>query len=210
MEDYYFIGEIRAFPYYYRLPESWLPCDGRILSVSQFTPLYGAIGRIYTASGISNSQFALPNLQGLVPINYGTGNGLTPCTMGRSGGQESDKLTINNISHSHTLTATITGDMSAYNGKGNAPTITGAQSYSSKVAIGGANGQGVLSTSLATATIKGVTSGTAIAPVCPSVTNPTGMDNTPQNPLLPFSDMQPFMTMQYFICTDGMFPLREN
>jgi microcystin-dependent protein len=65
-----FLGEIRAFTS--DLPQGWLPCDGRLLPISQNNALFALVGTAYGGNGIST--FALPDLRGRVVA--GTDSGL--------------------------------------------------------------------------------------------------------------------------------------
>jgi microcystin-dependent protein len=64
-----FLGEIRLFASNYA-PTDWLPCNGQLLSISQYNALYSVIGTTYGGNGQTN--FALPNLQGRLVIGTGT------------------------------------------------------------------------------------------------------------------------------------------
>ena len=55
------IGTIQAFAFN-SIPEGWLPCDGRSLSMEEYPLLYKVIGKIYGST--SNGKYKLPNLCG--------------------------------------------------------------------------------------------------------------------------------------------------
>lgn len=59
------IGEIRMFAGNYA-PEGWLLCDGRLLDVRQYHPLYAMLGATYGGDG--HLTFALPDLRGSLPL----------------------------------------------------------------------------------------------------------------------------------------------
>ena len=94
-----YLGEIRSFavsPVASTLPEGWLPCDGRTLSISSNSALFALIGNTYGGDG--RTTFALPDLRGRVPIarTPGTNN------VGDRGGSNNLQLTLNNLpAHSH-------------------------------------------------------------------------------------------------------------
>ena len=79
-----FIGELRMFGFNFA-PVGWAVCNGQVLPISQNTALFSILGTQYGGNGTSN--FALPNLQGMVPIGQGTGPGLTPFVPGNTGGR---------------------------------------------------------------------------------------------------------------------------
>ena len=85
-----FVAEIRIFGFTFP-PVGWAACQGQILAISQNTAVFSLVGTFYGGNGTSN--FALPNLQGMVPINQGNGPGLTPRVVGESGGAATVTLT---------------------------------------------------------------------------------------------------------------------
>src|SRR5579872_302450 len=98
-----FLGEIRPVPFNFA-PVGWAMCNGQILPISQNTALFSLLGTQFGGNGTSN--FALPNLQGQVPIGFGQGPGLTDRFMGEQDGTEGVTLTAGEIgSHTHVLNA---------------------------------------------------------------------------------------------------------
>jgi len=100
-----FIGEIRMFASSY-VPRGWAECNGQIIPTQQNQALYAVIGNTY--GGSSPSQFALPDMRGRVPIQYGIGRGLNiNYPIGTKKGDEGITLDENQIPiHNHTFTAT--------------------------------------------------------------------------------------------------------
>ncbi|MBG9388416.1 phage tail protein [Caenimonas aquaedulcis] len=100
-----FISEIRIFPFNYA-PQGWAWCDGQMLPPSQNTALFALIGTTYGGDG--KSTFALPNLQGKVPMHAGQGPGLSQHPLGESGGSETVTLLQSEMPvHSHGLNASV-------------------------------------------------------------------------------------------------------
>jgi microcystin-dependent protein len=62
-------------------PDGWLICDGSILPISQYVPLFEAIGATYGGDG--RSAFRLPNLAGAAPVGAGQGPNLPPVALGQ-------------------------------------------------------------------------------------------------------------------------------
>ncbi len=58
------IGQISLFPFN-SAPEGWMECDGRSLSVSEYTQLYASIGNAFGGNYVS---FNLPDLSESAPI----------------------------------------------------------------------------------------------------------------------------------------------
>ncbi len=81
----YFLGQILLVPYYFA-PMGWAFCNGALLPISQYTALYSLIGTTYGGDGQTN--FALPDLRGRVPLGAGSGPGLSPYTLGERSGAE--------------------------------------------------------------------------------------------------------------------------
>src|SRR3954463_999781 len=99
-----FVAEIRIFPFNFP-PTGWAFCDGQIMPISQNTALFSLLGTVYGGDG--KSTFALPDLQGSVPIQPGQGQGLSLYDLGQPGGTEFVTLLQSEIPlHTHTLSAT--------------------------------------------------------------------------------------------------------
>src|SRR5256886_16259909 len=87
-----FLAEIRIFAGNFA-PTGWALCDGQILPLAQNTALFSLLGTTYGGDGKSN--FALPDLQGSVPLHIGgnqPGPGLSTYDLGQTGG--SDTITL--------------------------------------------------------------------------------------------------------------------
>src|ERR1700757_2147944 len=101
-----FLAEIRIFPFNFA-PKGWAFCDGQILPLSQNTALFSLLGTTYGGDGRSN--FALPNMQGNVPMHIGgaqPGPGLSLLDLGETGGSDTVSLLESEIpSHSHSMNA---------------------------------------------------------------------------------------------------------
>lgn len=96
-----FVAEIRIFPFNFA-PKGWAFCDGQLLPLSQNTALFSLLGTTYGGNGKSN--FALPNLQGNVPMHPGQGPGLSLHDLGETGGSDTVTLLESEIpAHSHAL-----------------------------------------------------------------------------------------------------------
>jgi len=94
-----FIGEIRMVGFNFA-PRGWALCNGQLLSIASNNALFSLLGTIYGGDG--RTTFALPNLQGRVPMHYGSGAGLSPRLIGEAAGQESVSLTEAQLpAHTH-------------------------------------------------------------------------------------------------------------
>ena len=65
-----FIGQIGIFGFNFA-PRNWAQCDGQLLPIAQNSALFSILGTTYGGNG--QTTFALPNLQGRVPIQQGQG-----------------------------------------------------------------------------------------------------------------------------------------
>ncbi len=98
-----YIGEIRMFGGNFA-PAGWMFCDGQLLPISENSTLFTLIGTTYGGNG--TTTFALPNLQGRLPVHMGNNVG-NNFVLAQLGGVESVTLTTNQIpQHSHALMAT--------------------------------------------------------------------------------------------------------
>ena len=96
-----FVAEIRIFPFNFA-PKGWAFCDGQIMPISQNTALFSLLGTTYGGDG--KATFALPDLQGNVPIHAGQSPGLSLYDLGQSGGAETVTLLQSEMpAHSHQL-----------------------------------------------------------------------------------------------------------
>ena len=103
-----FVAEIRIFPFDFA-PKGWAFCDGQLMPLSQNTALFSLLGTAYGGDG--KSTFALPNLQGSMPLHVGgnqPGPGLSTYDLGQSGGTDAVTLLTSELpSHTHSLTASL-------------------------------------------------------------------------------------------------------
>jgi microcystin-dependent protein len=99
-----FIGQIMLFGGNFA-PSGWALCNGQLLSIQQNTALFSILGTTYGGNGQTN--FALPDLRGRVPMHFGQGPGLSNFTEGQVGGAETVTLTqLQMPTHTHPLNAT--------------------------------------------------------------------------------------------------------
>src|SRR3712207_4184415 len=98
-----FVAEIRVFPFNFP-PKGWAFCNGQIMPLSQNTALFALLGTTYGGDG--KSTFALPNLQGAVPLHPGQGQGLSERVLGEMSGSQTVTLLVSEIPvHTHAMNA---------------------------------------------------------------------------------------------------------
>ncbi len=89
-----FLSEIRIMSFGHA-PKGWALCNGQLLPINQNQALFSLLGTTYGGDGRVN--FALPNLQGKVPIHTGNGH-----TLGEQGGEMAHTLSIAELpAHTH-------------------------------------------------------------------------------------------------------------
>lgn len=157
-------------------PQGWAKCDGQLLSISQNTALFSLLGTQYGGDG--ETTFGLPDLRGRVPIGSGSGPGLPTYNVGQKSGSTNTLLTVGNLpAHNHTAAGTI-----------QASSIVGDESDPSGNVPGlypGAFNED--SNVLMKADGVNVT------------VNNTGSGQQ-------YTNMQPYLTMGYYIALQGTFP----
>jgi microcystin-dependent protein len=95
-----FLGEIRLMSFGFA-PKGWALCNGQILPINQNQALFALLGTNYGGNGTVN--FALPNLQGRVPV-HGSNGAVYP--LGAGGGEENHTLQSNELpAHIHVANA---------------------------------------------------------------------------------------------------------
>jgi len=96
-----FLSEIRIFSFGFA-PKGWALCNGQLLPINQNQALFSLLGTTFGGDGRVN--FALPNLQGNVPIHVGDGH-----VLGEKGGEQSHTLSSSEMTtHFHSAMATST------------------------------------------------------------------------------------------------------
>src|SRR6185369_3174259 len=96
-----FLSEIRLMSFVFA-PKGWALCNGQLLPINQNQALFSLLGTTFGGDGRVN--FALPNLQGNVPIHVGSGH-----TLGEKGGEQGHTLSISEIpTHTHLVQGTNT------------------------------------------------------------------------------------------------------
>jgi len=176
-----FVAEIRIFPFNFP-PKGWAFCNGQLMPISQNTALFSLLGTTYGGDG--KSTFALPDMQDNVPMQPGQGNGLSLRDLGEMSGTPSVTLLISEIPfHPHTMSA-CDADATATDPANQLP----------------AKGQWDAGTSFG---VVGAYSNQ----------NPGNATMAPQaltlaGGSLPHNNLQPYLTLNFCIALQGIFPQR--
>lgn len=172
-----FLGQIMLTGFAFA-PKNFALCNGQVLPISQNQALFSLLGTVYGGNG--QTTFCLPNLQGRIPVGYGTSVDSSwspsPYQMGETGGVESVTLLPMQLPvHTHAATGTTT--------TGNQRNPTNALYGTNSAAIyGPGNGPQV------------PLSGTTV---------------TPAGNSQPHANIQPYQVISYCIAQSGIFPSRN-
>src|SRR5438105_13744269 len=94
-----YMSEIKIMSFNFA-PKGWAQCNGQTLPINQNQALFSLLGTMYGGNGQTN--FALPNLQGEVPIHIGSNFNV----QGQTGGEQAHTLSISEIpTHTHVANA---------------------------------------------------------------------------------------------------------
>ena len=137
MGDQY-IGEVRFVAFNFP-PRGWAFCNGALLPINTNQALFSILGTTYGGDG--RTTFALPNLQGRVPVHWGQGSGFPPVNLGQVGGEMAHTLTIAEMAaHNHIMTASNQG-LSQAIPTGNFLASSNAQAYAPSANVNMINGE---------------------------------------------------------------------
>lgn len=173
-----FLGEIKMFGGNFA-PRGYLLCNGQLLSIAQNTALFSLMGTTYGGNG--QSTFGLPNFQGVVPMGFGNGPGLTPRVMGESGGSSDVILTSANVPpHTHVLNGTSAGATTP-SPSGNLWAVSGSRRI--------------------TVNQYSAAKGTGVA-MAPQALATAGLS-------VPHNNLQPTLVVNFIMATQGIYPSRN-
>ncbi|ATQ44121.1 phage tail protein [Caulobacter mirabilis] len=157
-------------------PAKWATCSGQLIPIQQNTALFSLLGTQYGGNGTTN--FALPNFGQYSPDNQGQGPGLTPRTVGEMVGTPTVTL-LQNEMPAHTHTAQI------YMARGVTARVGTPQANSAP--------------SNPTAAQGFVTTGAPDTVLSPMTLAMSGGG-------LPHENSQPYLTVNFSIALQGVFP----
>lgn len=170
-----FLSEIRIFSFIFA-PKGWALCNGQLLPINQNQPLFSLLGTTYGGNG--QTTFALPNLQGKVPIHEGSGH-----TLGETAGAYAVTLNISQLpQHQHTFTINSCVDSATANANVGSP----AGAYWAN------DGKTAYSTT------------DPNNPINTGAMHPSTVSNVGGSQ--PHSNTQPFLVLNFCIALQGIFP----
>lgn len=181
-----FIGQITIFAGNFA-PRGWAFCNGQIIPIAQNMALFSIIGT--TCGGNGQSNFALPDLRGRLPLHFGRAIGSpSNYVMGQTAGAEQTTLTSANLpAHQHPLNVAT-----AISNQATATATSVAQSPNNAWLATSDRRDGVY--------YSGSSSGA-------TALNTGSIGVTGGGP--PFSNLPPILALNFIIATEGMFPSRN-
>jgi microcystin-dependent protein len=98
-----FLGEIKIVSFNFA-PQGWALCNGQLLPINQNQALFSLFGTTYGGNGQTN--FALPDLRGRVPMHISNDR-----IQGERAGEESNIITLSTLpAHTHAFAATTSSE----------------------------------------------------------------------------------------------------
>jgi microcystin-dependent protein len=172
-----YVGEIRCFGFNFA-PRGYAMCNGQTMSIAQNTALFAILGTTYGGDGVQT--FGLPNLQGRIPMHWGNPPSGFNTTLGEPQGTTTVTLTTQQIpAHNHNVTAVTVSDASE---RSAVPTSTAFLSGSRNPNLAYQSGASAVN-----------------SPFSPKAISQTGVS-------IPHDNMQPYLTLNFCIALEGIFP----
>lgn len=164
-------------------PRYWLQCNGQLLSIASNSALFSLLGTTYGGNGVQT--FGIPDMRGRVPVSAGTSSTGTIYSLGEISGYENTSLILNNLPpHTHSGNVTITPRV------GNS-----ADQADPDSAYPGQLTNGYAQPATANTFLQG-----------PQVVSTTiGIAGSGS----PMSILTPYNTLNYVLCTQGIYPSRN-
>lgn len=188
-----YIGAIKIFGFGFP-PRGYALCNGALLSINQNTALFSLLGTTYGGNGVQT--FGLPDLRGRVANGQGQGPGLQSYVMGQVAGAESITLTQQQMpQHTHMFVNTSTLN------------AVQAKATDQIPAAGSQLARPSLENGTDTPRIY-VPAGAAGDSVPLGGVNVAGT-NSVVGGSQPFSNLQPYLTLNFSIALQGIFPSRN-
>jgi microcystin-dependent protein len=168
-----YMSEIRIMSFNFP-PKGWALCNGQLLSITQNQGLFSLLGTAYGGDG--RTTFALPNLQGRVPIHFPSGS-----HPGQIAGEPAHMLQVTEMpAHTHLMAATA------------ATATTDGPAQSEFLAQGQSTASGTPAVNLYSTANQSST-------FAPSAISSAGGGQ-------PHENRQPFLVLNFCIALQGIFP----
>jgi microcystin-dependent protein len=180
-----FVGEIRVTAFNFP-PKYWALCNGQLLFINQNQALFSLLGTTYGGDG--RTTFALPNLQGRMPIHMGNGH-----TLGQRAGEQYHTINYQEMpGHIHTLLASPISGLKLTQARATSATASAGMNWGTVV---DARGNSVMV----------YVDGGADSYLAPWTENQSGNIGGNQ----PHENMPPYLVLNYIIALSGVFPSQD-
>ncbi|MET0461853.1 MAG: tail fiber protein [Chitinophagaceae bacterium] len=164
-------------------PNGWMLCQGQLLTITQYTPLYSLIGTYY--GGSPSTNFNLPDLQGRAIVGQGTATGLSTYAIGQKGGVQGFTMSMSQMpAHTHILSADLTPPAASASDM-NTPIADVYAAPSGSEALFSADNTSNMQPYAGSVTMGNAGSGTAVV------------------------SQDPVLALNYIICVMGDYPQRQ-
>lgn len=166
-------------------PRGWMFCQGQLLSIASNDALFALIGTTYGGDGVTT--FALPDLRGRAAIHAGQGPGLSNYILGQLAGTESITMIGNNLPvHNHAVSSLTGSPGASSNTSGNVPSpVNNVPAALTNIQQYDASGSAAL------------------------LQTQNNLSTPISGGSQPIEVVPPYLTMNYIICTEGIFPSRN-
>lgn len=173
-----FLSEIKIVSFNFA-PRGWALANGQLLPINQNQALFSLLGTTYGGNGQTN--FALPNLRGRLPIHMGNGH-----TLGEAAGSTSVTVSIQQLpQHNHFANVINVAASPDENGQ------DGTNKY-----LGGGT---VFSQGGNTQTVNMYGQPQGLTTMAPDMLTSVGGSQ-------PHTNMMPYLTLNFVIALQGIFP----
>ncbi len=177
-----FLSEIKIVSFA-QAPVGWALCNGQLLPINQNQALFALLGTTYGGNGQTN--FALPNLRGRVPIHFGGSHDL-----GEAAGSTSVTVNIQQLpTHTHQL-----------QGSSAIPAATAQNAAPSNIKIFAQGNASLQGGQTALVSIYG-------DPANLTTMLPSGVSSVGGSQ--PHNNMMPYLTLNFIIALQGIFTSRN-
>jgi microcystin-dependent protein len=177
-----FLSEIKVVSFNYP-PKGWALCNGQLMPINQNQALFALLGTTYGGNGQTN--FALPNLRGRVPIHFGGSHNL-----GEAAGSTSVTITQQTMpTHTHIMQASTTAV--AATTVNSVPGNAGTNKFLAPSIASLQGGQ--------TSALNLYGNPTNLGAMAPNAVTSVGGSQ-------PHNNMMPYLTLNFIIALQGIFP----
>lgn len=163
-------------------PRGYMLCNGSLLSISEYTALYSILGTNYGGDGIKT--FALPNLNGRIPVGTGASTTGLSYVLGEEDGSPTNTILTSNL-----------------------------PSFASQLKVSSSNATTAVPSVTTSLAVSGTYAGRDFIPVNSFVDAAPDTMIYPQAAVfigqnLPVNNMPPYLGLNYIICVEGIYPSR--